>query len=131
MPSGRSTPPTESLLSPAAVRLFGRIFDGVTLTAPTSGSDDAAAHGYTSHRLATLLRTSASARGKAAGQPAGRLARIYAFIYQGHYYRLAVPTAFLVAGEGETVVTNGSGSDLGAIGQDVRDERSVELTIGG
>ena len=98
MPSGRSTSPTESLLTPAAVRLFGRVFDGVTLTAPMTGSDDAAAHGYTGHRLSTLLRTSAATKSKAAGQPAGRLARIYAFIYQGHYYRLAMPTVFLVAG---------------------------------
>jgi hypothetical protein len=75
----------EALLAPSAIRLFGRVFTGLTL-------GDLGATAPSTNPLITRL---------AAAQPGDcGLARIYGFSYLGNYFKLTAPTVMLVWGPG-------------------------------
>jgi hypothetical protein len=85
----------EGLFAPGTIRLFGRLFAGLTLgpitTDPASNNP---------------LQTQLAARAQST-DPANRanLARIYAFSYSGNYIKLAQPVVFLVYGPGAPIVS--------------------------
>jgi hypothetical protein len=100
----------ENLLSPSAIRLFGRVFDdlvlnpgGLALPAPVGANNF----------LGQQLR-----------DPNARLARIYAISYEGTFYNLPRPTIFLVHGTG-TIVTGAGTSAPGATTQPLVDESGM------
>jgi hypothetical protein len=107
----------ESLLAPGLIRLFGREFEGLTLTQevidPTSNNPI-----VLQERIEELTRQvnalhAAAAPAQPAADPAenvdaeeppqdgiARLARIYGFSYLGNYYKIANPPVLRVYGQG-------------------------------
>ena len=82
----------ESLLTPSGIKLFGRIVQGITVTPPPAPGPTAPPIVGANHFLSDQLN---------AANP--RLARVYAFSYEGHYYDLPKPAIFLVHGAGTPV----------------------------
>src|SRR5260370_17794325 len=74
----------ETLLTPSGVKLFGRIVLGLTVVPPPAASPPIVG---ANHFLSNQLNA-----------PNPRLARIYAFSYEGHFYDLPKPAIFLVHG---------------------------------
>jgi hypothetical protein len=81
---------SESLLSPSRVLLYGRELEDLTInTEPTNkGLGD---NKFLEKQIAKDFSTAADKV---------RIARIYAFSYEGHYYDLAKPALFMVHGKG-------------------------------
>jgi hypothetical protein len=79
----------ESLLSPSAVKLYGRTIEGLTVNVK-----DARAELGGNRFLREQLE-------RPAGEPQPVLARIYGYSYLGRYRPLARPAIFLVHGMGE------------------------------
>lgn len=77
---------SEGLLAPSGVKLYGREFAELKLS--PKKSEDAAAGDN------NFLSKQIHAKG-------ARLARIYGFSYEGHYYDLPKPAIFLVHGDGK------------------------------
>ena len=103
-------PPTESLLAPSQIKLFGRLFAGLTLNPPSKVEVDPNARAATGKKpppavpdpgfdqlTNQLLRNNA------------KLARIYSFTYEGVYYTLPRPTVYLVHGDGRKIDAGMSG----------------------
>jgi hypothetical protein len=82
---------SETLADVSTVHLFGRVVTDVRITVP---AEDAQA---LPHVGANSFFTNEAA---AAGR---RLARIYAFAYQGHYYDVSGSALFLVHGDGAAI----------------------------
>ena len=76
----------ESLLTPSGIKLFGRVVDGLQLKRQKGSK--LGENRFLSEQL---------------NAPGARLARIYAFSFEGQYYELARPTIYLVHGEGTDV----------------------------
>ena len=89
----------ETLLAGCTVRMFGRPFAGFILDPGKLG----------------LPRCIDDTR-----KPG--LARISEFSWQGNYFKLGVPTIFLVYGPGTTVPRDTTGATLGTIGIEFKDE---------
>jgi hypothetical protein len=107
----------ESYFSSSTVELFGRRIQGLKI-------DRAFALDFESGRPASKLSGARVASDDKDDD--GQLARIYAMIYQGNYYRLATPTIFLVKEPGVDVVYDRvnaqNNTQISAIGTDVLDE---------
>lgn len=124
---------SESLLSPSRIKLFGRLFDGLSLNRPSAAdvfppeegigkaaeSTDGCSSGENppgeptpdaSYDLLTnqLLRADA------------RLARIYSFSYEGQYTELPRPSVYVVHGNGR-LVSQGISGELDRSGVAARD----------
>ena len=84
----------ENLLSPSNLILFGREFP-LTFTAASIEESQGGANTFLRDQL------------KVTGANSARLARIYAFSYEGHFYNLPRPAVFLVHGAGNPI--SGSG----------------------
>jgi hypothetical protein len=82
----------ETLLSPSSVLLYGREVVGLAIGGLPAPVSEAAPGG--SLGANTFLENQLTAAG-------ARIARIYGFSYEGHYYNLAKPALFLVHGAGE------------------------------
>ena len=74
---------SETLLTPSAIKLYGRLVTDIKLT-PTA-TPSLGGNAFLKAQL---------------DQKDARLARIYGFSYEGHYYDLARPALFLVHGDG-------------------------------
>ena len=79
------------LLEHSRILMYGRVVAGVTLG---GAADDSGDSGDSEKPAAT--ETLSGAHG------ADRMATIYGFEFEGHYYDLMTPAVFLVAGEGQT-----------------------------
>lgn len=95
--AGRDT--GETLLAGTACRLFGRLFQGLTLNKDSIGRGDR-----------VDLRRDPT------------LARIYGFSWQGNYFKLGVPTVMLVYGPGTAVPADLGGATIGTVGVEFKDE---------
>jgi hypothetical protein len=82
----------ENLLTPSGIKLFGRIVAGLTVAAPPARNPTAPPILGANQFLNAQLNA-----------PNPRLARIYAFSYEGHFYDLPKPAIFLVHGPGTQV----------------------------
>jgi hypothetical protein len=76
----------ESLLTPSAIKLYGRIIDGLTINVAL---DELGGNKFLLQQL------------KPPSGPPSALARIYGYSYLGRYTALARPAIFLVHGDGE------------------------------
>lgn len=100
-PASPTPPPSvpdvlgEGLLSSSTIRLFGRPYEGLTIN--KIGANPNAVN-FLHQALGNL-----AAAAKSDPSKAPQLARIYGFTYLGNYYRLAVPTVYLVIGDGMDV----------------------------
>ena len=88
----------ESLVSQSAVRLFGRPFAALTIEENSAGlfrrnqrAADAPPSPFRNPLVDKL---------DPANSPSPRLARIFGFSFEGHYFPLRAPALFLVHGEG-------------------------------
>ena len=84
---------SESLLSPSQIKLFGREFAELTLNYPSP--DNPQPLGNNNFLVQQLTA------------PGARLARIYAFAYEGDLFFLPKPYVFLVHGKGQRVIELG------------------------
>ena len=84
----------ENLLTPTAVKLFGRIIHGLKIEVPQDGWKPEALgdNNFLRKQLATDPQ----------GHPP-RLARIYGFSYEGYYQNLPVPALMVVHGDGAEI----------------------------
>ena len=78
----------ESLLSPSNVLLYGRIITDLKFERPAKGKQVPPRLGANNFLEQQLQ------------DPKAKLARIYGFSYEGHYYDLTSPAIFLVHGDG-------------------------------
>lgn len=87
----------EALTAPSAVRLFGRVFAALTIEPNTQGLFDRAqrAGGQPSPFRNPLVD-----KLDPTNEPTPRLARIFGFSFEGHYFALRAPALFLVHGDG-------------------------------
>jgi hypothetical protein len=83
----------ETLLSPSNVLLYGREMRDITLTRSDEATQPAAPETVPRKGENNFFARQLQA-------PEARLARIYGFSYEGHYYDLARPAIFLVHGPG-------------------------------
>ena len=81
----------EGLFGSGGVRLFGRVFTGLTI-------GDLGLNPASNNPLQTMIAANAS---NPETQP--RLARIYGFSYLGNYFKLAEPLVFMVFGDGTPI----------------------------
>lgn len=99
MPGPWRLGPRENLLAPTLIRLFGVEFDGLKVNLgqfepPKNPKPECMSETATASAPVVDTVVAHQGRGEA------RLARIYAYAYEGHYYRLTRPCIFLVHGEG-------------------------------
>jgi hypothetical protein len=99
----------ETLLSHALIRMYGREFVGLAI-GEIRTKIETRASGTQTHQLAQLL-----------GEKDARLARIYGFSYEGHYYKLYVPSVFVVRGEGIDVQPGDDKIPLDVLGVEYKD----------
>jgi hypothetical protein len=78
----------ESLLTPSAIKLYGRIIAGLTIDV-ANARDELGGNRFLREQLE-----------RPAGEPKPALARIYGFSYFGRYTALSHPAIFLVHGDG-------------------------------
>ena len=96
----------ETLLSPSNILLYGRVLQDLTFSFvdPSSkGPDEKTSPPQRlggNKFLLKQLEVDKEKKEKEKGR-APRIARIYAFSFEGHYYDLAKPTLFLVHGPGK------------------------------
>src|SRR5271165_1396294 len=76
----------ETLLTPSSIKMFGRIMGSLSLVNDTVAGPSH--NNFLQHQLAAKD---------------AKLARIYAFSYEGAYYPLPKPSIFLVHGDGKRV----------------------------
>jgi hypothetical protein len=95
----------ENLANASAILLFGREIDDIKI-AP-SGGGTGLPHAGPSHILATQV-----------AQANSRLARIYAFAFEGYYFELSRPAVFLVHGAGAPVAKTVELTGLAATARD-------------
>lgn len=87
----------EALTAPSAVRLFGRVFAALTIEPNTQGLFDRVQRaGGPPSPFRNPLVDKLDPR----NVPSPRLARIFGFSFEGHYFALRAPALFLVHGEG-------------------------------
>jgi hypothetical protein len=79
----------ETLLTPTGIKLYGRVVQGLAVAAPPLANPPlVGANQFLNAQL---------------NAPNPRLARIYTFSYEGHFYDLPKPAIFLVHGNGMPV----------------------------
>ena len=88
----------ETLLSPSNVLLYGRAIDDLSIKPGSHEPGPSPRKGHNNFLDKQL-------QGKDC-----KLARIYGFSYEGHYYDLAKPALFLVHGDGVDADTRADGS---------------------
>jgi hypothetical protein len=88
----------ETLLSPSQIKLFGRNYEGLALN-----KGNLATIGRNNFLLEQIRDDSA------------KLARIYAFAYEGVLYFLPKPYVFLVHGDGQRVIEPGRYDELSGV----------------
>jgi len=99
----------ETLLTPSGIKLFGRVVTDLLLVG--SAREKATKAGATAAKLNeqmpapnySTLGSNAFLKQQLANETA-RLARIYGFSFEGHYYALAKPVVFLVHTDGTEVL---------------------------
>jgi hypothetical protein len=101
----------ETLLSHSLIRMFGREFKGLKIGEFDTSSN---ATGYPRNQLAQILER--------AGGEDPRLARIYGFSYEGHYYKLYVPSVFVVHGPGHELKGGDMAVTLSDLGVEYKDQ---------
>ncbi|MBD0270590.1 MAG: hypothetical protein ICV73_01550 [Acetobacteraceae bacterium] len=92
----------ESLVAPSAVRLFGRPFAALTIEPNSQALFD---RNQRAGGGASPFRNPLVDKLDPTNEPAPRLARIFGFSFEGHYFALRAPALFLVHGEGIPVQT--------------------------
>lgn len=92
----------ESLTAPTAVRLFGRTFAALTIEPNAQGLFN---RGQRESGQPSPFRNPLVDKLDPTNVPAPRLARIFGFSFEGHYFALRAPALFLVHGEGIPVET--------------------------
>lgn len=101
----------ENLANSSTILLFGRVVEDIQIKTPSGTKKSAGSaplpHAGPSHVLAAQITA-----------PGSRLARIYAFAYEGNYYELLRPALFLVHGEGEDVARSVELSGIAATARD-------------
>jgi hypothetical protein len=98
----------ESLLSPSTIILFGRVFPLKFDSEKPEKDNQWGANLFLRNQL---------------NAPGARLARIYAFSYEGTFYNLPKPAVFLVHGDGNEIAgfVDGKGAGVGGSGLVARD----------
>ena len=99
----------ETLLAPSLIRLFGRVFTGLTIEREIAA--DAARQSYPANQLSQILNDENS-----------RLARIYGFSFEGNYFKMAAPAVFVVNGPGIDVTPGQDPIALSIMGVEFKDE---------
>ena len=99
----------ESILSPSLIKLYGRTITEIQLNIPAGGAGSGPA-GLQNLGANQFLRAQLNATD-------ARLARIYGFSFEGHYYDLPRPVIMLVHGDGDTV-TASTIDEAGEAGRD-------------
>ncbi len=89
---------SESLLSPSSMLLYGRLLTDIEIKAP---EEPAAKKKGVATRAAPSRPGANKFLEMQLSLSDAKLARIYGFAYEGHYYDLASPAIFLVHGDGE------------------------------
>jgi len=104
----------ESILSPSQIKLFGRLFDGLTLNPPSEVDADPNLHTDGSQASPNAVEQNKE-RERAVPDARfdlltnqlvrndAKLARIYGFTYGGEYIPLPEPAVFLVHGVGRAI----------------------------
>ena len=100
---------SETLLRPSLIKLYGRALKGLTVD-PKEIPSSIGGNKFLQQQLA---------------QKDARLARIYGFSYEGHYYHLGQPVILLVHGDGDhavdsTIEDSGVGARDWAFATDMR-----------
>lgn len=94
----------ETLLSPSGILLYGRVLEDVTFQFVDPHTRGRAAPADPPPRLGGNKFLQAQLAAGRDGEPdpnlVARLARVYGFSYEGHYYDLPKPAIFLVHGDG-------------------------------
>jgi hypothetical protein len=97
----------ETLLAPSMIRMFGRVFEGLTIDEASlrvlSSSDGKAKNPFVRNPLVDKLAP-VDDENLNPEKLTAQLARIYGFSYEGNYYKLARPTVFLVHGPGQEIL---------------------------
>ena len=96
---------SEHLLTQSAVKMYGRVMNGLTLAVP--GPDDVSDLGFNK-----FLRKQLLGEGTYGDTNRPTLARIYAFSFEGSFYNLPRPAIFLVHGLGHTIGGSGTFDDV-------------------
>ena len=86
----------ETLLDASKITLVGNVMDDLTHSPQTKKAAAEEKGSGNNHFLADQLANGSTTR----------FARIYGYSYAGRYYEMAVPTIFLVHGDGEPVTNN-------------------------
>jgi hypothetical protein len=82
---------SETLLTPTTIKLFGRIVKGLSYDPAATTGTGLGDNKFLQRQL------------EVSGKDPAKLARIYAFSFEGAYYQLPNPAIFLVHGEGKAV----------------------------
>jgi hypothetical protein len=98
---------SETLLTQSAVKMFGRLLKGVSLTPPLAPGD-VSDLGFNKFLRQQLMGPPGGNREKE-NNPG--LARIYAFSFEGAFYNLPRPAIFLVHGPGKNIQGSGTFDD--------------------
>jgi hypothetical protein len=111
----------ETLLTQSAVKMYGRVLKGVKLLPLEAG--DASNLGFNK-----FLRQQFNGNfnpDDQRGQNVPRLARIYAFSFEGAFYNLPRPAIFLVHGNGKPIQGSGTYDAPGRNGLAVLDDSGI------
>ena len=101
----------ETLFAPSTIRMFGRLFTGLTV----------GELGLSPHANAPLLAALQKLNPEQI-KHCLKLARIYGYSYQGNYFKLAEPAVFLVYDEGMSVTAGQIPIPMDEIGVELKDE---------
>ena len=116
----------ETLLAPSMIRMFGRVFEGLTIDEKSlrvlTSSNGKTVNPFIRNPLVDKLTPVDDKKLNPEGLTA-QLARIYGFSYEGNYYKLARPTVFLVHGPGQEVLPGQNpGLSLSILGVEFKDQ---------
>ena len=106
----------ETLLSPSNILLYGRVLTDLTFNYQSPGTDHPPVTGEYAKNAPPRLGSNnflQSQLNPGAGQGDVKLARIYAFAYEGHYYDMPKPAIFIVHGDGTQADADRPGSGDG------------------
>ena len=109
----------ETLLSASAVKLYGRVMEGLEMK-PGQAPSELGANRFLHQQLDPKANSAA----------APKLARIYGFSYAGRYTPLPRPAIFLVHGDGTAVPAGSAAATTDIAGQaDQRREFSSDIKV--
>ena len=123
---------SETLLSASNILLFGRPVKDLEIKHGTSDPTEEELHRPFVEQRRNVNKLLEKELSQRAAQSQAKLARIYAFGYEGQLYELARPTIFLVHGDGEPAedlvadkAAPGFGGHRQSRGPDVADKTGV------